>query len=498
VVEQDLQARRGGTAFEREDGQHERPAVAAPTATPASFRDWTSRVVEEDGRILRLLAPEGLAAWEALEATGLYERLAADGRLVRTSARPDVDRERVAHLLPRPVAGVLEHERLPFITYPYEWSFSMLRDAARLHLELLLESLDNGLTLRDGSPYNIQWRGAQPIFIDVGSFDRTGANGPWAGYRQFCQLFLNPLLLESLLGLPFQPLLRGRLAGIEPSELRALLRRRHRLRRGVLTHVVLHAALDRRMETRETVAADEAADAGLGSELAGRSAKGLLRMVDRLRRPVHKSAWTGYAAAGYEAEEDAAKRRFVEAAVGERRWPLVWDLGCNDGRYTRLAAAAADAVLALDADAQVIDDLYCSLREERDTTITPLVMNLADPSPSLGWEGRERLRLEARGTPDLVLALALVHHVALDAGVPLDRLLGWLGSLGSSLIVEFVDRGDPMVELLLGRKGPGAHPDYTAENFEACLRAHFEVRATEAVTATRTLYFAHPRGAAQA
>ena len=190
-----------------------RPGSADPAAArtaapldPGSFRDWDSRVFYEDGRVLRALSEDGLADWLALSRSRLFSEAVAEGKLVATDPVDGVDIPDT--LVARP-AAVLEHERIPFVSYPYEWPFSMLRDAALLQLELLSRALDEDLTLKDASSYNVQWRGAQPVFIDVGSFERLRAGEPWAGYRQFCMLFLYPLLLQAYKGIAFQPWLRG-------------------------------------------------------------------------------------------------------------------------------------------------------------------------------------------------------------------------------------------------------------------------------------------------
>jgi hypothetical protein len=381
-------------------------------------------------------------------------------------------------------AGLLEHERVPFVSYPYEWSFSMLRDAALLQLRLLGLALDEGLTMKDASPYNVQWRGAHPVFIDVGSFERWRGE-PWAGYRQFCALYLYPLLLQAYKGVPFQPWLRGSLEGIEPAEARALLGGRDLLRRGVLTHVVLHSRLERRHAGRPV--REELRAAGFKRELVVANVRRLEKLVRRLEWRPRASTWSGYAAAA----DHEQKAAFVRDAA---RPGVVWDLGANDGRFARIAAERADYVLAVDGDAVVLDRLYRELRDDGDTRVQPLLADLADPSPARGWRGVERARLEDRGRPALVLCLALLHHLAITRNVPLDELVAWLRDLGAALLVEFVDPADPQAQRLLAAKRPGTHGDYTRDVFERLLREAFEVERSETLASgTRTLYLARPR-----
>lgn len=397
-----------------------------------------------------------------------------------------------AELAGAEVAAVLRHERIPVVSYPYEWPFGMLQDAAGLELDLLIAALDEGLVLKDASPYNVQWRGAKPVFVDVGSFERLREGEPWAGYRQFCTLVLYPLLLQAYKGVPFQPWLRGSLEGIEPAQMRALMGFRDRFRRGVLTNVVLHARLEGRYAEREVKT--DLKKAGFHGELIRANARKLRRLVGRLEWDPGRTAWSDYGTANpYDEADAAAKEAFVRETAGLRRRRLLWDLGCNDGRYTRIAAREAEYTVAVDADAAVVEALYRALRAEGSTSILPLVGNVADPSPGLGWRGEERRPLAARGRPDLTLCLALVHHVALSSNVPVRAFLDWLAELGTEVVVEFPTRDDPMVQRLLARKGPGANPDYDTEAFERALAERWRVERREALpSGTRVLYRATP------
>ena len=349
-------------------------------------------------------------------------------------------------------AGILRHEAIPFVSYPYEWPFSMLKDAALLQLSLLDEAIGEGLMLKDASPYNVQWRGTTPVFIDVGSFEKLREGEPWAGYRQFCMLFLYPLLLQAYKGIEYLPLLRGAIDGISPVQARRMFSARDLLRRGVLTHVALHARLERRYADSSKDVKGELKKAGFKSELIRANVRGLTRLVERLEWQPGATAWTGYGAQNTYTDADAERKAaFVRETASSRRRRLVWDIGANDGRYTRIAAEHADHALAIDADQAVVDALYRSLREEGSKSILPLVMNIADPSPGLGWRGKERKPLPERGTPDLTLCLALVHHVAIGSNVPVREFLGWLRELGTEAGDRVPDSGGPD-----GGETPGA------------------------------------------
>jgi SAM-dependent methyltransferase len=370
----------------------------------------------------------------------------------------------------------------------------MLKDAALLTLDLLGRAVDEGLILKDGTPYNVQWRGAVPAFIDVGSFERLPEGEPWFGYRQFCMQFLYPLMLRSYRGVPHRPLLRGRLDGVPPEEMRHHLSLRDRFRRGVLTNVVLHARLERgHGERSASDARRELKRAGFKPELIKANADRLVRLVRRLDWRPGGSEWSDYREIStYDDAELAAKERFVTDAVAGTGPGMVWDLGCNDGRFSRIAANGGAYVVAIDGDEVAVERLYRELREAGETRILPLALDLVDSSPGLGWRGAERPRLEERGRPDLVLALALVHHLTIGGNVPLADVVDWLAGLGDRLVVEFPTRDDPMVERLLARKRPGAHPDYELESFEGELERRLEVERREQ-QGSRVLYEAWAR-----
>ena len=457
---------------------------------PGSFRDPDSRIFTADGRVLRLLSEQGLADWRALSQSGLLDDLPVIGT---REVEADVPGPEALH---GGVAAVLEHDPIPFVSYPYEWTFEMLRDAALLQLQLLRRAIEKGLILKDSTPYNVQFRGAEPVFIDIGSFERLREGEPWAGYRQFCMLFLYPLLLQAWKDVPFQPWLRGSLEGITPHEARGLLSARDLLRRGALSHVVLHERLERRYEHTDADLKGELRTAGFKKELILANIRGLERLIRRLSWEPDRSTWSEYGPhTTYTPEDAARKERFVTEAVAQEKPRLVWDLGCNDGRHSRIAAEHSEYVVAMDADVLVVDRLYRALHDVGASRILPLAVNVVDPPPALGWRGLERRPLLDRGRPALTLALALIHHVSIAGNVPVAEFLDWLRGATGSLVIEFVSPEDPMARRLLARKRPGDHPDYRAEWFEQCLTERFDiVRSEELAAGARTLYLARPKG----
>lgn len=453
----------------------------AVRAEPASFRDPAGRVFYDDEQVLRGLGPRAADDWRALAATEFFPRFVADGKICateETGAQTD------------DWALVLRHERIPFISHPYEWSFAMLRDAALLHLEILQAALAEGLTSKDGTAYNLQWRGAAPVFIDVGSFEPARDGEPWAGYRQFCQTMLYPLMLQAHLGLDFQPSLRAAVDGIEPAKMRKLFGGGRRFRPGVLKHVHLHDAVQSRnagSSTGEVRA--ELRDAGFSRELVRATVRALDKLVRRLDWQPPASHWTGYQqTCTYSDEDRAAKAAFVEAAL-PKDTGLVLDLGANDGTYSRIAARHARYVVAVESDPAVVDDLYRRLRADGERRVLPLVMDLADPSPGIGWRGRERASFADRADADVVLALAVIHHLAIGRNVPLPDVVDALAGMGRRVVVEFVEPDDPMARRLLANKPEGLFPGYRRDVFERLLAERFTIeRREELPSGTRTLY----------
>jgi len=390
--------------------------------------------------------------------------------------------------------AVLRHELIPFVSYPYEWTPGMLRDAALLTLDINLASIEEDLVLKDATPYNVQFKGSRPVFLDVGSWEKINPGEPWAAYRQFCMQFLYPLMLQAYKGMPFQPWLRGSIDGIRPSEIRPLMNFRDRFRKGVFTNVILHAKLEARYADKPQQVKDEVKRV-FKKELFVANVRKMRKLVQRLDWNPPQGVWTAYGERNSYTDDDARRKdEFVREVAKSREWKLVWDIGANNGRYSRIAAEGAKTVIAVDADQGPVELLYRDLREEGNEQILPLTMNLADPSPGLGWRGLERKSMPDRGKPDLVLALALVHHVAISANVPVKEFIDWLASLGSALVIEFPTREDPMVKKLLAPKRDGLHPDYELDYFERTLKEAFEVERSERLeSGTRVLYFARPK-----
>ena len=467
------------------------PEPVAAERESASFRDPSGFVFRRDGVLYRQVNRRFAGEWDAFLKAGLYERLAAEGMLLPHEEAPlDVA------LVPADAHAVIKPRAVEFISYPYEWSFGQLKDAALLTLRAQVVAAERGFTLRDASAYNVQFVDGAPIFIDSLSFEPAEAGRPWDAYRQFCQHFLAPLALmahrDPRLGL----LLREFLDGV-PLDLAArLLPIRTRLNLGLGSHIHLHARAQAR-PGGAAAAADAARGAG-GTESrearrVGRT--GQAAIIDSLRSTVERlewrpqgTTWAGYTrVTSYSQAAAASKLATVERLLGETSGRWVWDLGANTGQFSRLAARAGRSALALDGDAGAVEQAYRELKRDGERADLPLVVDLSSPSPALGWALRERRSILERANADAVLALALVHHLAIGNNVPLRAIAEFLAALGPELIVEFVPKDDPMVVAMLAHRRD-VFPDYSIEGFRSAFAAHFETaRETPVEDSTRTL-----------
>jgi ribosomal protein L11 methylase PrmA len=454
-------------------------------ALGASYRDPSGFVYTRDGTLYRQVNRVFQDRFQAFLDSGLYGELEERRLLVPHREVP------LTLAASSDAIAVLEPERVDFVSYPYEWSFGQLRDAALLTLDLQERALARGFTLRDASAYNVQFVDGRPLFIDTLSFEPRQEGAPWAGYRQFCEHFLVPLALMSRVDVRVGALLRSHLEGIPLDLGSRLLPRGTWLRPGLLFHVHLHAMAQRRYADR---GAGAAARGGAGKRgVSSTAAVGLVRSlrgsIEALDWRPAGTEWADYTEDNnYSAEAAGSKREAVLGLLRGLGARTAWDLGANTGEYSRAAREVVSSVIAFDLDPAAVERNYRRVKAERETGMLPLLLDLTNPSPALGWAHRERLSLEERGPADVLLALAVVHHLAIGHNLPLDRVASFLAKLGRSLIVEFVPKTDSQVQrLLLAR--PDIFPDYTREGFEAAFRNCFRVeRAIPVADSERTLY----------
>ncbi len=406
----------------------------------------------------------------------MIEDLVARGWLVSCETVDPAELDPLSAAFGDGVHAVVEHPCLPLIAYPYEWGFSQLKAAALLHLDVHLAALERGMTLCDASAYNVQFLGAEPLFIDLLSFRPYRDGQFWEGYRQFCEQFLNPLLLHAYCGVPHNAWFRGRIAGIPSAELSRLLPLRRRFSKRVLTHVVLHAALSKSVHKPETRLSADAQQAGLPKARLTAMLTSLRSWIDGLA-PAGGTAtyWDDYSRfKTYSDDETATKHDFVRRFVAAVQPGMLWDLGCNTGDFSMTALeAGAGYVVGWDNDLGALDIAFARSREAA-ARFTPLYGDACDPTPAQGWAERERAGWRGRGTVDAVLALALIHHLAITNNVPLAAIVAWLVELAPCGVVEFVGKADSQVQGMLGLRDD-IFPNYTLEGFLALLRARAKV-----------------------
>jgi len=466
-----------------------RETSRGPSVEPASFRDPSGYVFRRDGVLHRQVQAAFADDWRAFTDGGLAASLIADGLLVEHEAA-DVG----LAALPG-AAAVIRPRELPLISYPYEWSFSQLREAALLTLELQRRALAAGMRLKDASAYNIQFDRGRPILIDTLSFEVAPPTEPWPAYRQFCEHFLAPLALIAYRDPRCALMLREFIDGIPVDLAARLLPGRTRLRPALLVHLHLHAGAQR----RSTRAAPTAAH----PTPRRMSALGQEALLDSLRRAIEGLRWTpgGHwtqygIQTSYTERGAASKRKIVERMLTVSRPAVVWDMGANVGTYSTVAAGEGRSVIAFDRDAASVEHHWRQLSAEARASVLPLVMDLSNPSPALGWGLEERRSLVQRGPADVILALALVHHLAIGNNVPLDRVAAFFARLGRRAIVEFVPKEDPMSRHLLAARRD-VFPDYTLDGFRAAFGRTFSIVDEAPVEdSLRTLFLLEARPSA--
>lgn len=427
---------------------------------PGSFRDPSGRVFIEDDRVLRAIYEIGRDNFEAVQKAGVLDALIAKGLLVEADA---ADPALAEGLEPKP-AHLLTHPKIPFISYPYEWTFSQLKAAALLHLELHLEALEAGFTLCDATAYNVQFRGTEPVFIDHLSIVPYDEGEIWAGHRQFCMQFLNPLLLWAKRGVVPNSWYRGSVEGIPPEDLAAILSWKDKLSFTVLAHVVTQAKVHNhalKTETKEKVVkARKLPKRSLVAML-----EGLKSYIAGLEPPGGRSVWSDYAEDNsYDAGKRAEKHDFVAAMAGSVQPDMMFDIGCNSGDFSQTALdAGAKSVIAFDFDYGALERCYSRFSQSK-ASVLPLWLDAANPSPAQGWANAERASLGDRGKIDAMVALAVIHHIAIGRNVPLDMAVDWLIGLAPHGVIEFPNKDDVMVRKLLASR-KDIFPDYTEEAF---------------------------------
>jgi hypothetical protein len=453
-----------------------------------SFRDPAGFVYSHHGDIRRQVNLVYREHYDRLLASGLYDELAA--------ARLLIPHEELAAEAWNPDLAykVIRPEPVEMISYPYEWSFSQFRDAALVTLDVQRRALKRAMSLKDCSVYNLQFHRGRPIFIDTLSFEVYREGAPWVGYRQFCEHFLAPLALMALKDHRLNQLCRTNIDGIPLDLAVRLLPARSWGRLGLAVHLHLHERLQRAHTPRAETVSDVCGTMSM-------SLPALLGLIDSLESAVRKLRWRpgggGWASYGrnlpYKPEEFDRKTRLVGELLDRIRPRSVWDLGANTGHFSRMAADRGASTVALELDPACVEQMYLESRARDDERLLPLIIDLLNPSPASGWMNRERASIFERGRPEMITALALIHHLAIVGNQPLQNLAGFFRRLAPWLLIEFVPETDPQVRFLAAQRG-GVHHEYNRETFERCFSEHFLITVSEPVAERgRTLYLLRRR-----
>ena len=467
-------------------------------ALTSSFRDPAGQLFVIGGRIIRKVNSSGVEDFRAFLDSATLRKFSKLGRLVRTDI---LDATKVREILetgdinlvnPTDDSLVVEHEKVPFQSFPYEWPAEMLHSAGQLTLDLAESLLDEGLGLKDATPYNILFRGPEPVFVDLLSFERRNTGDPiWLPQAQFERTFLLPLLVNKYFGMQLDQLLAVRRDGLEPEDVYRICGPFRRLLPPFLSLISIPSWLSAKHNQDD--------HSIYGSKILEnvQKARFILKSVfKRLRRILRNlepkggksSVWSDYTTTNnnYSAADFTSKNKFVEDAMAEFKPKRVLDIGCNTGHYSSVAARSGAAVVALDSDEIVVGETWRRASAES-LNILPLVINFTRPSPAIGWRNRECPSFldRARGGFDAVLMLAVIHHLLVSERIPLPDIIDLAAELTTDiLIIEFVASDDSMFRRLT-RGRDHLFADLTPQLFESTCSPKFQIVRSQHLDHTR-------------
>lgn len=444
---------------------------------PASYRDPSGHIFTKEETIYRQVNLSFKDHFDHFIQSGCYRHLVERGLLI--------PHEQInANLTGDPnYYTTLKPEAIRYISYPYEWSFDMLKDAALLTLQLIRETLQFGMILKDATPYNVQWHRNRFIFIDTLSFEKYEEK-PWIAYRQFCETFLGPLLLMHYSKQPLQQLQLSWPDGIPLTTIHSLLPKKSRWNIHVYVHIHLHAKISaKKGQSKKTP-----------SRLSRQKLLNLISSLELLLSNLHpdtvQSTWSGYYKEAAERMDylDLKKEIITGWIKLIPALETAADLGANEGEFSRLLAAKGIEVMAADFDPYCINNLYNAIKKNSEKGIQPLIIDLANPSPAIGINNKERASFIQRTRVDMALALALVHHLAIGKNIPFARLSDFFSQLTEYLIIEFIPIADEKVQLLVNQK-PAISDQYNQDSFELAFKKNFIIEKQQPVGSSGRLLY---------
>ena len=448
----------------------------------ASFRDNSGFVFKKNNIFYRQINHSYAQSYDTLLSSGLYEALTAKEWLIKHEEQPLSNGE----AKPLPYYKIIQPEQLDFISYPAGWTFGMLKDAALLTLKIQKTALKHGMTLKDASAYNIQFRGSQAIFIDTLSFDTYTEGGIWEAYSQFCRHFLAPLALMAYQDVSLNRLLVVHLDGIPLDLASKLLPYRTRFNLNLYLHIHLQARLQGKYQQEQQSSSNTVKQL---------SSLKLLQLIESLETAVKKLEWKQRGTEWHDYYEKSVGKSYlnhkikaVETLLDDCQPQKVLDLGANDGTFSRIAAQKADKVLAFDIDTAAVEAHYQRLKKEKNYIVTPYILDVSNPEPAIGWNNTERPALWQRIDVDTIMALALIHHMRISNNTPLSMIADFFSQHCQNLIIEFVPKADEKVQILLQNR-QDIFDDYSFENFKNVFSKHFTIEKAISLDPTERVLF---------
>jgi hypothetical protein len=448
---------------------------------PSSFRDPAGFVFYQDYEVYRFISPGYYQEYQEFKKLGLYQELLDKGYLIPFE---EVQEES----LPEGKALIIKPRQIPFISYPYEWTFSQLKEAAKLTLEIQNMALRYGVQLKDASSYNIQFIGSKPVFIDTLSFEHWNGDVMWRAYKQFCQHFLAPLTICSFCDPRMKSLFVSNLDGVPLDLAKCLIPKKAYMHPSRFLHLWLHEHFQKTKNrkpnlTKQPRSIKKASPAAFGL------VESLLCGIQHLKRKNERSVWKSYYQGdSYQEEAFEEKKQIIETLLSDLKPKVVWDLGSNEGLFTEIVSKYCQYSVAFDFDLTCIEAMYIRLRNQQNENILPIHLDIANPSPGIGWESKERKGLIERGPCDVAMALALIHHLIVSSNIPLKKLVEFFHKICRHLIIEYVPPADPKF-MQISQTNPQDFSFFTEEAFMAAFSERFILKSRNLIGKSSRILF---------
>lgn len=453
---------------------------------PSSFRDNLGNIYYVDNRVIRTINSNGKKNFKYIVDEKILDESIKNNFLINTKI---INKDELPSFFSK-FEYVVESESIPYISYPYEWSFEQLKCAAIHHLNFQIFLFEKGAVLRDSSAYNIQFIGSKPIFIDLLSIKQYREGDYWIGYKQFCENFLNPLLLGSIKGVQHNSWFRGNLEGIPTIELNKILNLNDKLSFNVFSHVYLQAKLNvKSIESSKKVYKNYNNLKKLSKNSYISIVKQLKDWILKLSFKKENSIWQNYSNKNtYDNNEYNQKKFIVSKFIKKKNPSTVFDLGCNDGNYSNLCLeSGAKSVIGFDFDHNAISKAFLEANKNK-INFLPLVLDATNPSPNHGWFQKERKGFLERFKSEVLIALAFEHHLVIGKNIPIEQFIDWILKISNNGLIEFVPKSDETIQKMLVSR-EDIFSNYSETEFENCLKSKSNIINKDIITKSRRVIF---------